>query len=60
MLAKTARINAELNFVEVESEKKAQLKRIGLLKELAATRAELEVVSLAEERADLSVVPSEN
>ena len=44
MATKAARLNTELKFLAVENAKEAELKRIGIMKELAATKAEMEAV----------------
>ena len=65
MLVKVARLGTELKFHEIEKEKTAglkrhedELKKLQIMKELAATQAEIEAVAKAEEHCsiDLNVV----
>ena len=65
MLVKVARLGIKLKFHEIEKEKTAglkrhedELKKLQIMKELAATQAEIEAVAKAEEHCsiDLNVV----
>ena len=66
MLAKAARLGAELKFHDIESEKVAALKRqesdikkLQIIKELAATTAEIEAVAKIEEEDYVRDLPEE-
>ena len=49
ILSKHARLKTELSFLEIENEKEVELKRIQMMKELAANQAEIEAIDKFEQ-----------
>lgn len=45
MAAKSARLDTELKFFEMEAKREADIKRLQITKELAVTKAEIEAVA---------------